>query len=89
MQFEWDEGKCAANLAACGLHFRDAIPAFYDDQRKIWEEKRQDYGEVRYNMLASSEARVFAVTFTMRAGNVRIISFRKANQREVRRYGQD
>jgi uncharacterized DUF497 family protein len=43
---------------------------------------------VRYNMLAESNNRIFAVTFTIRNGVVRIISFRKANKRETLKYGQ-
>ncbi|WP_370677476.1 BrnT family toxin [Pleomorphomonas sp. PLEO] len=88
MNFEWDETKCAENIRVRGLDFQDAIPAFFDVERKIWEDDRRDYGEVRYNMLAESNNRIFAVTFTIRAGVVRIISFRKANDRETRKYGQ-
>lgn len=88
MRFEWDETKCAENIRARGLDFQDAIPIFFDPGRKIWEDDRKDYGEVRYNMLAESSGRVFAVTFTLRDGVVRVISFRKANKRETRKYGQ-
>lgn len=88
MKFEWDETKCAENIRARGLDFQDAIPVFFDTDRKIWEDNRKDYGEVRYNMLAESNNRIFAVTFTIRNGVVRIISFRKANKRETLKYGQ-
>lgn len=47
----------------------------------------KDYGEARYNMLAKVEGRVFHVTFTERGKITWIISARKANKREQRRYG--
>ena len=43
-------------------------------------------GETRYNMLAKVEGRIF--TFTERGKIVWIISARKANKREQRRYEQ-
>ncbi len=87
MRFEWDETKSAENIRTRGLDFQDAIPAFFDSDRKIWEDDRKDYGELRYNMLAESSGRIFSVTFTIRNGVTRIISFRKANKRETRKYG--
>ena len=88
MKFEWDSQKSEANRLARGLDFVDAIPAFEDANRKIWEDNRADYGEVRYNMLAQYNGRTFFVTFTLRNNVVRIISFRKANKRENVRYDQ-
>ena len=88
MEFEWDPAKNAANRRARGLDFAAAIPAFDDSRRRIWVDDREDYGEVRYNMLAKCGARVVHVTFTLRAGVVRIISFRKANEREQLRYAK-
>ena len=46
-------------------------------------------GEVRYNMLAKVNGRVFHITFTERGEIIWIISARKANQREQRRYEQN
>jgi uncharacterized DUF497 family protein len=85
-QFEWDEAKRRLNIQSRGLDFVDAIGAFSDVRRMIWEDCRRDYGEVRFNMLARTHGRVVHVTFTLRGAVVRIISFRKANERERRRY---
>jgi len=52
-----------------------------------WKDTRKDYGEARYNMLAKVNGRVFHVTFTERGEITWIISARKANKREQRRYG--
>lgn len=52
----------------------------------IWEDKRNDYGERRYCVLGLIEDRLHSVVFTPRNGKPRVISLRKANQREVNRY---
>jgi hypothetical protein len=54
----------------------------------IAQDTRKDYGEARFNMLALGEGRVFHVTYTMRGDVTWIISARKANKREQRRYAQ-
>lgn len=47
---------------------------------------RHSYGEERYQLLGKIEQRLFVVVYTPRHHAIRIISARKANQREVRRY---
>ena len=61
---------------------------FIDPARKVAEDSRKNYGETRYNMLAKVDDRIFHVTFTERGKIVWIISARKANKREQRRYEQ-
>ena len=51
-----------------------------------WEDRRKDYGEIRINTLGEIEGRIFFVAFTRRGEAIRIISFRKANAREIERY---
>jgi len=52
----------------------------------IWEDRRKDYGERRYCVLGFIGDRLHSVVFTPREGRPRVISLRKANKREVRRY---
>ena len=47
---------------------------------------RLDYGETRINALGEIEGRVFFVTYTWRGASRRIISARKANDREQGKY---
>ncbi len=50
---------------------------------------RTDYGEPRFiavGPIAALDNRLFVVVYTWRGANRRIISFRKANDREARRY---
>ena len=45
-----------------------------------------DYGETRINALGEIDGRVYFVTYTWRGAVRRIISARKANEREQRTY---
>ncbi|MFM9968652.1 MAG: BrnT family toxin [Burkholderiales bacterium] len=52
----------------------------------IWEDTRKEYGESRYCVLGFIDDRLHSVVFTPRDAKSRIISLRKANKREVKRY---
>ena len=54
----------------------------------ILEDKRKDYGEIRYRAMGLIDSRVHALVFTTRDMKVRVISLRKANRREVKNYEQ-
>jgi len=84
-QFEFDPAKSARNERERGLPLALAARLF-DAPRLEWEDRRTDYGETRFNTLGEIEGRVFFATFTRRSEAVRIISFRKANAGESRRY---
>jgi len=55
-------------------------------QAVIVEDTRKDYGERRFRAFGMIGERLFAVVFTPRADVMHIISFRKANKREVKQY---
>jgi hypothetical protein len=86
MEFGWNPAKCAWNIAERGIDFADVVVGFADPSKKVARDDRKDYGEVRFNMLAKVEGRVFHITFTERGPITWIISARKANKREQRRY---
>lgn len=86
MEFEWDEAKSEACFAERGFDFAYVIRAFFDPNRVVRSDARWAYGEDRYQLLGSIEGRVFFVVYTLRANTIRIISARKANQREVHDY---
>ncbi len=54
----------------------------------IEEDLRFDYGERRYRALGMISERLYQIVFTPRGRTVHIISLRKANVREVKRYAQ-
>ena len=86
MEFEWDEAKSDACFLQRGFDFAYALRAFIDPNRLVRQDHRWDYGEERYQLIGMIEQRVFFVTYTVRDSVIRIISTRKANQREVRDY---
>jgi uncharacterized protein len=88
MKFDWHAAKCKTNIAERGIDFADVLVAFIDPDRKVVEDNRKNYGETRYNMLAKLDGRIFHITFTERGKVIWIISARKANKREQRRYEQ-
>ena len=81
--FEWDEAKRQAALATRGLDFA-AMERFDWPTAVIREDTRRDYGEVRLRAMGLIDGRLHEAVFTPRGGRVRIISLRKANERERR-----
>jgi len=84
--FEWDEEKAERNQAKHFVSFSFAARAFDDEHQVTVIDNRYDYGETRYITLAKIENRLYIIAFTLRSSNIRLISARKANQKEVKRY---
>ena len=85
-EFEWDEDKSLRCFVERGFDFAYAARAFFDPDRKIKPDLRYQYGEDRFTLTGYIEARLYVVTYTMRADIIRIISARKANAREVKNH---
>jgi uncharacterized DUF497 family protein len=49
--FEWDENKRLSNLEKHGIDFKDAIQIFFDPNRLESVSKRQDYDEIRWQII--------------------------------------
>ncbi len=86
MEFEWDDAKSDDCLTHRGFDFAYAARAFFDPNGTISQDRRRDYGEDRYRLLGRIEGRVFLIVYTLRGGDIRLISARKANRKEVRDY---
>ena len=80
-----DPDKEDRNLAERGLSL-DLAEILDWATALIWEDTRKDYGERRYCVLGYIGDRLHSVVFTPREGKPRVISLRKANKREVKRY---
>ncbi len=86
MRFEWAEKKRLSNLEKHKLDFKTAYQVW---KSKIFvaQDKRRDYSEQRWTVFGILDGRVMVIVYTKRIFNViRLISFRKANQREVKYY---
>jgi len=88
MEYEWDTDKDAENLAKHDVDFAEAED-FDWNTALIEEDNRCDYGERRFGAYGLIHDRLYFMVFTMRGERIRIISLRRANKREVRRYGEN
>ena len=85
--YEWDDRKNKACIANRNIDFSLVVSAFDDPDRIIELDDRKDYGEERWRLLGMIDNRLYHVVFTFRSTRTSIISARKANSREVKRYG--
>ena len=83
----WDADKLTANIAKHGLSFEGADTVF-DHPVVSWEDNRDDYGELRINLLGWLNARVVHVAYTERGEAMHVISLREAETHEIKRYGK-
>ncbi len=82
--FEWDQTKSDWCAQFRGIDFRFAARAFSDPDREVVRDTRDRYDEARFLLYGRIDGRLHIVVFTRRAEVIRIISVRKANQREIR-----
>ena len=86
MKFEWDENKNQSNYEKYGIYFEEAVDIFQSDCL-TWIDDRQDYGETREISIGELNKNIVLVlVHTDRFGNIRIISARKANNKERSKY---
>jgi uncharacterized DUF497 family protein len=83
--FEWDENKREETLARRNLDF--ASVEYLDWDTAVYE-RSDRYSEVRYMATGYIFNRLHRVVYTIRDDRTRIISLRRANARERRRYAQ-
>jgi hypothetical protein len=88
MRFEWDAAKNRANIRDHKIDFADAKSVF-DGPMLVDMDERQDYGEDRWIGIGLLRNIVVAVVFTEPSRDtIRIVSVRKANKYERKRYEQ-
>jgi uncharacterized DUF497 family protein len=81
----FDEAKRQQTLAMRGLDFADAGTIFEGPAFTV-RDLRQDYAEERFITYGLMGERAVVVVWTWRGSDRRIISLRKANEREQARY---
>ena len=88
MAIEFDVEKDEENQRLRGLPF-EVAELLFDGPFIEEEDQRFDYGETRFvatGPIAAFGDRIFVVVYTWRDNVRRIVSFRKANDREIRKY---
>ena len=87
MKIEFDPAKNDVNIRERGLSF-ELAGEFDFDTAVMWQDTRKAYPEVRFVALGFLALRLHVLCFTALADGIRVISFRKANEREVKSYEQ-
>ena len=85
MLIEFDAAKNATNVRERGLSF-ERVAEFDFSTALMAQDTRKDYPEVRIVAVGFLDQRLHVLCFTPVAGGIRVISFRKANAREVKDY---
>lgn len=85
MNISFDPAKNTRNVTERQLPFT-LVEQFNWATALIEEDTRKVYTERRFSAQGLINDRLHVVVFTPRAGNLHIISLRKANSREVRHY---
>jgi uncharacterized DUF497 family protein len=88
MELGWHPAKREKTVADREIDFAGLLAAFSDPKRLVAQDTRKDYGETRFNMIAMCRGELLHITYTPRGELTWIISARKANRREQRRYAQ-
>ncbi len=89
MRVEFDPDKNHANFKKHGLWFENVEDLDWNTV-VFRHDTRRDYGEVRLIAFVMKDGRLYVVCYTARlTGVLRVISFRKANKREIRFYEQE
>ena len=87
MDISFDRAKRDLTLRERGLDFADAQRVF-DGRSFTFEDDRFDYPEPRFSTIGLLGERMVVVIWTETQAGRRVISMRKANEREQSRYRQ-
>lgn len=85
MEIEFDTTKRDSNIAKHGVDLVLAAQLDWDTALTL-EDEKASYGERRFVTVGYIADRLHVLVWTPRGGKLRVISLRKANRREVRRY---
>jgi uncharacterized DUF497 family protein len=88
MKLTFDVAKRERTLAERGLDFARAGEVFAG-VTVTRTDSRKDYGERRFVSVGNLDDRVVVIVWTSRGQARRIISMRKANEREIAKFAHD
>jgi len=88
--FDWNPEKALSNLQKHGVAFKEAATTFQDENAIYFDDERHSKDEDRFIILGLSKIeRLLYVCYCYRESDtvIRIISARRATQRESELYG--
>jgi len=88
MEITYDQSKNAKNIKERCLSFEEVIEFDFETD-KFSVDLRKHYGEQREIALGLLNDRVHVLIFIRTEKGLRVVSFRKANKREIGEYAQE
>jgi len=88
MRITFDPVKNARNIAERSLPFERVADLDWETAVAV-EDDRRDYGERRLRVMALLGPRLHVAVVTFRGDAMRVISFRRANSREIKLYADE
>jgi uncharacterized DUF497 family protein len=87
VEISFDPAKDALNIDKHGLSFTDFQG--FDAEPIVVIDDRYDYGENRYRAFGRINGLGHCLVFALAGDGLRAISFRRAHEKEMRRYEQE
>lgn len=84
MRISFDRNKNRLNIARHGLSFEEF--SGFDTEPVVRVDSRIDYDETRFRGYGRIASKGYCIVFTKTADGFRLISFRRAHDKEMRRY---
>jgi len=88
MSVSYDSNKNKHNIEHRDLSF-DRVADLDWDNAWVYQDERNEYNEICFIAYSMLDKRLHFVCFTETEDGIRVISFRKANSREAKRYEQE
>ena len=85
MKIEYDNNKNQRDIDLRGISFELVTELDFENALEV---EQVIGGEIRYFALGRISSRLYVLVYTLRCDAIRVISLRKANKREVKRYEQ-
>jgi uncharacterized DUF497 family protein len=83
--YSWNDERRDANLRTHRIDF-NAVYRFEWQTAVVFVDDREDYGELREIAIGFIDPGLYVLTFTRRGEQIRVISLRKAEKSDVRKY---
>jgi uncharacterized DUF497 family protein len=85
LEIDWDDNKRLSNIERHGIDFAE-VYSIFDNPYLDQEDTRKDYGEKRIKVIGLIKNVVCVIIYTPRDTTIRVISARRANERERKYY---
>lgn len=87
LEFEWDEYNKEKIWKKHAVPFKECEEVFFNKNYTIYPDEKHSESEIRFLCLGSTlRGKKLTIIFTIRSGNIRIISARNMSKKERRIY---